>query len=110
MFGAALASFLLLSTSMGRPSPRGSSSPTPFVLWHGMGDTANSPDSMGAVQKLIEDTVPGAFVLSVSVVTPNNDQEEAKAGFIGNVNEQIDKVGTPDHAGGVVPPLSHSSL
>jgi len=62
----------------------------PTVLWHGMGDTCCYPFSMGKIQELIEDNLPGIYVYSIEV----GDSLEADAwnSYFMNVNDQIDYV------------------
>ncbi|KAL1924532.1 uncharacterized protein VTP21DRAFT_4186 [Calcarisporiella thermophila] len=64
----------------------------PIVLWHGMGDSCCNPKSMGAVKAIFEEHLPGVFVHSVSIA--GNEDDDQRAGFFGNVNEQVDKVCT----------------
>ena len=39
----------------------------PTVLWHGMGDTCCYSFSMGRIQKMIEEALPGIYVYSIEV-------------------------------------------
>ncbi|TFK25516.1 palmitoyl-protein thioesterase [Coprinopsis marcescibilis] len=60
--------------------------PRPLVLWHGLGDSHSSP-GMVEFAGLIKEVHPGIFIHSVYI-----DQEEDKdrrAGFYGNVNDQV---------------------
>ncbi|KAI8322795.1 palmitoyl protein thioesterase [Martensiomyces pterosporus] len=61
-------------------------SPTPVVIWHGMGDTCCT-ESMGFVTKLIEDEMPGVFVHSVQL--GSSESADRNAGFFGNINDQL---------------------
>jgi len=61
--------------------------PTPVVLWHGMGDSCCNPLSMGSIQNLIEKNVPGSYVLSLKI--GKNTEEDVTNGFFMNVNDQI---------------------
>ncbi|EAU91335.2 palmitoyl-protein thioesterase [Coprinopsis cinerea okayama7 len=60
--------------------------PRPLVLWHGLGDSYASPGMLEFVQ-LIKGVHPGIFVHSVYISEKLED--DRKAGFYGNVNEQI---------------------
>jgi len=62
----------------------------PVVLWHGMGDTCCYPFSMGRIKDLIEEQLPGIYVYSVMV--GDSIQEDKRAGFFGNVNDQIEQI------------------
>ncbi|KXN72526.1 alpha/beta-hydrolase [Conidiobolus coronatus NRRL 28638] len=63
---------------------------TPVVLWHGLGDDCCNPESMGRVKTLIEDHIPGTYVHSIKLTpTVSGDKQ---AGFLGNLNNQIDEV------------------
>jgi len=64
--------------------------PLPVVLWHGMGDSCCNPESMGAIKKLIQDNVPGVYVLSLEIGSSVSDDTEN--GFLMNVNKQISMV------------------
>ena len=66
------------------------STPTPVVLWHGMGDTCCNPESMGAIKKLIEQQIPGVYVLSLQIGSDVLEDEEN--GFFKNVNTQVTMV------------------
>ena len=61
--------------------------PLPVVLFHGMGDSADS-EGMTAIRQRIEaDT--GAYVVSLSVGKPGDD---VRSGFFGRVTEQLASV------------------
>ncbi|KAK7066528.1 Palmitoyl-protein thioesterase 1 [Halocaridina rubra] len=64
--------------------------PTPLVIWHGMGDTCCFPFSMGRIKQLVEDRIPGIYVHSL-MIGPNIIADEEN-GFFGNVNEQVEEV------------------
>ncbi|KAI9291557.1 palmitoyl-protein thioesterase, partial [Neoconidiobolus thromboides FSU 785] len=57
------------------------------VLWHGMGDSYNNPDSMQRLIKIINRVSPNTFVHSVYLDQQTNKDRDA--GFFGNLNEQI---------------------
>ncbi|KAG2146416.1 palmitoyl-protein thioesterase [Suillus bovinus] len=61
----------------------------PLVIWHGMGDTYASP-GMDRFQNEVKEMHPGIFIHSIFInEDPNLDQ---RAGFYGNVNQQIMQV------------------
>ncbi|XP_051027357.1 palmitoyl-protein thioesterase 1 [Acomys russatus] len=62
-------------------------SPTPLVIWHGMGDSCCNPVSMGAIKKITEKEIPGIYVLSLKI--GKNMMEEMENSFFLNVNLQI---------------------
>ncbi|CAG8450014.1 3271_t:CDS:2 [Ambispora leptoticha] len=62
----------------------------PIVLWHGMGDSCCNPESMGKIIELLEQTLPGVYVYSIMVGEDEN--EDKKSGFFGNVNNQVAEV------------------
>ncbi|ORZ01084.1 Alpha/Beta hydrolase protein, partial [Syncephalastrum racemosum] len=73
------------------------------VLWHGMGDDCCNPESMGRIQVLLQDSLPGVFVHSVQV--GDNRDEDHESGFFGQVSDQVDLVceqlaGIPELADG----------
>ncbi|XP_018420016.1 PREDICTED: palmitoyl-protein thioesterase 1 [Nanorana parkeri] len=41
--------------------------PVPLVIWHGMGDSCCNPMSMGGIKKLVEQQIPGIYVLSLKI-------------------------------------------
>ncbi|CAL1707869.1 unnamed protein product [Somion occarium] len=63
--------------------------PRPLVLWHGLGDSYGSPGMLEFIQ-LVKDMHPGLFVHSVYI--EENLKEDQKAGWFGNVNEQVANV------------------
>ncbi|PFH52022.1 hypothetical protein AMATHDRAFT_2510 [Amanita thiersii Skay4041] len=63
--------------------------PRPLVIWHGLGDWYSSPGIQQFVS-LIKDTYPGIFVHSVYL--DKDIENDKRAGFYGNVNEQIQLV------------------
>ncbi|KAJ2913467.1 hypothetical protein MD484_g6954, partial [Candolleomyces efflorescens] len=60
--------------------------PRPLVLWHGLGDSHSSP-GMLQFMDMIKDVHPGIFIHSV-YIDPELDNDR-KAGFYGNVDEQV---------------------
>ncbi|EIM81182.1 alpha/beta-hydrolase [Stereum hirsutum FP-91666 SS1] len=61
----------------------------PLVLWHGLGDSHSSP-GMVQFQDLIKEVHPGIFTHSI-YIDPDL-QEDRRAGFYGNVDEQVELV------------------
>ncbi|CAN9504211.1 unnamed protein product [Ophioblennius macclurei] len=59
----------------------------PLVLWHGMGDSCCNPLSMGAIKKMIEEEIPGIYVLSLMI--GKNVVEDTENGFFMDVNQQV---------------------
>ncbi|KAI0356367.1 alpha/beta-hydrolase, partial [Trametes cingulata] len=72
-----------LSTPVPEPSRR------PLVIWHGLGDSYASP-GMLEFMALIKDMHQGIFIHSVYL--NENLEEDERAGFFGNVNEQLEFV------------------
>ncbi|KAG8801052.1 hypothetical protein FRC17_006739 [Serendipita sp. 399] len=71
------------------PEPLPLPPPRPLVIWHGLGDQYASPGMMDFIE-LIKQTHPGIFVHSVRISDePSSDQ---RAGWFGNVNDQIAQV------------------
>jgi len=68
----------------------GSSSPTPVVLWHGMGDTCCNPESIGYIESIIKAQIPDVYIYSVMLGSDENEDQED--GFIGKVNDQVQYV------------------
>ncbi|KAM3934194.1 palmitoyl-protein thioesterase 1 [Leptodactylus fuscus] len=71
-------------------SVKGLGGPLPLVIWHGMGDSCCNPLSMGAIKKMVEQKIPGIYVLSLKV--GNNIVEDMENSFFLNVNKQLDLV------------------
>ncbi|KAI0267048.1 alpha/beta-hydrolase [Gloeopeniophorella convolvens] len=63
--------------------------PRPLVIWHGMGDSYAS-SGMQQVQSRIVDVHPKIFIHNV-YIDPDVKEDE-RAGFYGNINEQIEQV------------------
>ncbi|KAM9384135.1 palmitoyl-protein thioesterase 1 isoform 1-T2 [Pholidichthys leucotaenia] len=80
-------SALLVASSPVRHSTNGT---IPLVLWHGMGDNCCNPLSMGAIKKMIEEEIPGIYVLSLKI--GKNVIEDTENGFFSDVNEQVSMV------------------
>ncbi|XP_053563274.1 palmitoyl-protein thioesterase 1 [Bombina bombina] len=64
--------------------------PVPLVIWHGMGDSCCNPISMGAIKKMVENQIPGIYVLSLEI--GNNIIEDMENSFFLNVNKQVSGV------------------
>ena len=63
--------------------------PHPVVIWHGLGDSAYA-DGMQELATSLKSAFPGLYVHLVALEdTLSADQ---KAGFFGNVNEQVEQV------------------
>ncbi|KAJ1654820.1 hypothetical protein IWQ61_005313 [Dispira simplex] len=75
---------------VGVVSGKTSLQPTPIVVWHGMGDSAFSNDTMLAFRDYLQQLIPGVFVHLVTLGTSTND--DVKASFMGNVRDQVDMV------------------
>jgi len=67
-----------------------SQSPTPLVIWHGMGDCCCNPLSMGSIKSFVEKKVPGIYVRSL-MIGPNVEAD-TENGFFMNVNDQVEEV------------------
>lgn len=63
--------------------------PRPLVIWHGLGDSYSSPSMLHFIS-MIKDTHPGIFVHSVYI--DEDLDKDKKAGFYGNVNDQVELV------------------
>ncbi|KAJ3547623.1 hypothetical protein NM688_g5381 [Phlebia brevispora] len=77
----------ILTQVVALPSPLGS--PRPLVIWHGMGDSYASPGILEFME-MIRDMHPGIFVHSVYI--NENLDEDRRAGWFGNLNEQLANV------------------
>jgi len=66
------------------------STPTPLVIWHGMGDCCCNPLSMGSIKSFVEKKVPGIYVRSL-MIGPNVEAD-TENGFFMNVNSQVEEV------------------
>ncbi|KAJ9111305.1 hypothetical protein QFC20_002596 [Naganishia adeliensis] len=61
----------------------------PLVIWHGLGDTANSDGISGLVQD-IKDMFPGIYIHTVATPAGGSVDDERRAGFYGNASSQVD--------------------
>lgn len=61
----------------------------PLVIWHGLGDTANSDGISGLVQD-IKEMFPGIYIHSVATPVGGSVEDERRAGFYGNASSQVD--------------------
>ncbi|KAA0710346.1 Palmitoyl-protein thioesterase 1 [Triplophysa tibetana] len=59
----------------------------PLVIWHGMGDSCCNPLSMGSIKKMVEEEVPGIYVLSLMI--GNSVLQDTENGFLMDVNAQV---------------------
>lgn len=64
--------------------------PVPLVIWHGMGDSCCNPLSMGGIKKLVEQQIPGIYVLSLEI--GDSIVQDMENSFFLNVNKQVDIV------------------
>jgi len=64
--------------------------PTPVVIWHGMGDSCCNPASMGSIKTMLEEELPGVYVHSLMI--GNNILADTENGFFKDTNKQIDMV------------------
>ncbi|KAK0409770.1 hypothetical protein QR680_004745 [Steinernema hermaphroditum] len=62
-------------------------SPTPVVLWHGMGDNCCNPISMGSVKRLLEHTIDGVYVHSLML--GDGLIADTTNSFLDNMNSQV---------------------
>ncbi|XP_053123523.1 palmitoyl-protein thioesterase 1 isoform X2 [Hemicordylus capensis] len=67
-----------------------SAGPVPLVIWHGMGDSCCNPESMGYIKKIVEEKIPGIYVLSLRI--GSNLIEDMENSFFMNVNDQVELV------------------
>ncbi|KAJ8273061.1 hypothetical protein GJAV_G00096930 [Gymnothorax javanicus] len=84
LFGALSLMCLLLGSAWG------SNTTTPLVMWHGMGDSCCNPLSMGGVKKMVEEEVPGIYVLSLKI--GKTIIEDTENSFFMDVNAQVEFV------------------
>merc|ERR1719192_2585846 len=66
----------------------GAEDPTPIVMWHGMGDTCCNPLSLGRIQKVLENSIPGVYVHSLKF--GKNFDEDQLSGFLTPCNQQVE--------------------
>eukprot|EP01104_Vermistella_antarctica_P018573 TRINITY_DN6933_c0_g1_i1.p1 TRINITY_DN6933_c0_g1~~TRINITY_DN6933_c0_g1_i1.p1 ORF type:complete len:314 (-),score=85.29 TRINITY_DN6933_c0_g1_i1:53-973(-) len=79
-----LVALLCVGASLSSPTYR------PVVLWHGMGDSCCNPLSMGALKKIIEQTLPGIEVFSIEI--GDSEDDDIYNSFFKNVNDQLEMV------------------
>ncbi|XP_070805549.1 palmitoyl-protein thioesterase 1 [Pituophis catenifer annectens] len=85
-----LAGLLLLLGGLDRRNSGTAAGPVPLVIWHGMGDSCCNPISMGYIKKMVEEKIPGIYVLSLKIGSTLIDDMENS--FFMNVNDQVKKV------------------
>ncbi|XP_026536429.1 palmitoyl-protein thioesterase 1 [Notechis scutatus] len=85
-----LLAVLLLLGGLGRRSSGTAAGPVPLVIWHGMGDSCCNPVSMGYIKKIVEEKIPGIYVLSLKI--GNSLIDDMENSFFMNVNDQVKKV------------------
>ncbi|XP_063168453.1 palmitoyl-protein thioesterase 1 [Candoia aspera] len=81
---------LLLLGGLDRPNSGDAAGPVPLVIWHGMGDSCCNPMSMGYVKKIVEEKIPGIYVLSLMI--GSNLIEDMENSYFMNVNDQVKNV------------------
>lgn len=87
---------LLLLTGAGHSlderwkNARNDSSPVPIVLWHGMGDSCCFSFSLGKVQQILENAIPGVYINSIRI--GKNVVEDVENSYFGNINNQVEQV------------------
>ncbi|XP_026738246.1 palmitoyl-protein thioesterase 1 [Trichoplusia ni] len=64
--------------------------PTPIVLWHGMGDTCCLAVSLGTFKVFLESVIPGVYVNSLRI--GNSSIEDLENGYFLNPNKQVQLV------------------
>ncbi|KAI1292266.1 Palmitoyl-protein thioesterase 1 [Halotydeus destructor] len=62
--------------------------PTPIVLYHGMGDTCCASGSIGAIKKFLEKNIEGVYVHSLKI--GNSSKDEFANSYFMDSNEQIE--------------------
>lgn len=62
----------------------------PIVLWHGMGDSCCFSFSLGYIRDILRDKLPGVYIKSIRI--GNNELEDVKNSYFGNINDQIKQV------------------
>jgi palmitoyl-protein thioesterase len=72
------------TVSLAAPSPK--PAPRPVVIWHGMGDSADS-EGMQSVAQTIVDIAGPRYMVSVSL-----GEDDQRATFFGDVDAQVDAV------------------
>ncbi|XP_025263257.1 palmitoyl-protein thioesterase 1 [Camponotus floridanus] len=65
-------------------------SPVPIVLWHGMGDSCCFSFSLGKIQHVLQNEIPGVYVKSIRI--GDNDIEDVENSYFGNINEHIKSI------------------
>ncbi|KAH0599515.1 hypothetical protein MHUMG1_02303 [Metarhizium humberi] len=74
------------NSKSGQPSYDDSDNPLPLVIWHGLGDDADSK-GLAEIAKLADDIAPGIFV---HIINPTPDgSDDRTSTFIGNVTHQV---------------------
>jgi len=79
---------LPLQAAVGAGEPGQDAAPTPIVLWHGMGDCCCNPLSMGSVEKLFKERIPGVYTHSLMI--GEGVVQDTENGFFMDINKQID--------------------
>ncbi|GAU99482.1 hypothetical protein RvY_10480-3 [Ramazzottius varieornatus] len=80
----------VISSTSGNSQPtKGGATPTPIVMWHGMGDSCCAR-GIGGIQKMIEANISGVFVHSIQI--GKNEEEDFANSYFMPVNTQVDTV------------------
>ena len=66
-----------------------SAKPHPVIVWHGLGDSAYA-EGMQDFAKSLKEAFPGIYVHLVTLA--DSTSADQKAGFFGNVNDQVEQV------------------
>ncbi|KAJ6655595.1 hypothetical protein lerEdw1_004947 [Lerista edwardsae] len=82
-----VAAVLLLLSGSCWLSSGSAAEPVPLVIWHGMGDSCCNPMSMGFIKKIVEEKIPGIYILSLKI--GDNVFEDMENSFFMNVNDQV---------------------
>lgn len=79
VYSLAVASTLLFSTVIALPAEKLQPQLRPLVVWHGMGDSHDSPGMLEIMQE-VRNMYPGIFVHSVYLAESTDD--DRKAGYV----------------------------
>lgn len=76
--------FLLTTFSLGL-LPAALGTPTPALMYHGMGDTSGG--SISEIKTFLEEEIPGIYVTSIRM--GNNTEEDFLSSYFMNLNQQV---------------------
>jgi len=82
-----LFSSLLLTSVLSSPVENDKATPTPVVLWHGMGDSAAG---MTGIEGILKDNIEGVYVHRIMIGA--NIVVDTESGFFRDTNRQISEV------------------